>query len=151
MTNPNNSTLLLVEDNPDDIFLMRRALKKAGLNFPLQVVTDGKEALEYFKGEGKFSDRDQFPPPAWVFLDLKLPYFNGFEVLEWIRQDKTYRNLDVIILTSSAEDRDKHTALMLGAKGYLVKPPTCDSLLQILAQLVDVRPAATLVAVALNA
>jgi CheY-like chemotaxis protein len=132
MTNLDNCTLLLVEDNPDDIFLMCRALKKTGLAMPLQIVTDGKQALEYFNGRGQFADRGQFPRPAWVFLDLKLPYLNGFEVLEWIRQDPTHKLLDVVILTSSPEDRDKETAHALGAKGYLVKPPTSVSLLEIL-------------------
>jgi CheY-like chemotaxis protein len=132
MINPNNCTLLLVEDNPDDIFLMCRALKKTGLDLPLQIVTDGKQALEYFNGDGQFADRTQFPRPTWVFLDLKLPYLNGFEVLERIRQDESHKLMDVVILTSSPEDRDKETARALGAKGYLVKPPTTDSLLKVL-------------------
>jgi CheY-like chemotaxis protein len=131
--------LLLVEDNPDDIFLMCRALKKTGLDFPLQIVTDGKQALEYFKGHGEFADRTQFPRPTWVFLDLKLPYLNGFEVLQWIRRDEAHKFLDVVILTSSPEDRDKETARALGARGYLVKPPTSASLLEIL------RPEITLI------
>lgn len=131
---PNQSqteTLLLVEDNPDDIFLMRRALKKSGLEMPVQIVTDGKQALDYLSGSGQYGNREQFPRPAWVFLDLKLPYFNGFEVLEWIRSDATNRNLDVVILTSSPEERDKETAASLGAKAYVVKPPTPASLLAV--------------------
>jgi CheY-like chemotaxis protein len=137
--NPNQSgtsmgTLLLVEDNPDDIFLMRRALKKSGLEMPVQIVTDGKEALEYLAGTGPYGDRSQFPRPEWIFLDLKLPYLNGFEVLEWIRHDPENKHLDVIILTSSPEDRDKETAQRLGALAYLVKPPTVASLLGVFPQ-----------------
>ncbi len=127
--NTDNRTLLLVEDNPDDVFLMCRALKKSGLELPLQIVTDGKQALEYLSGAGQFADRDRYPRPAWVFLDLKLPYLNGFEVLEWIRRDAVNQFLDVIILTSSPEDRDMEIAQQLGAKAYLVKPPTVQSLL----------------------
>jgi len=127
-------TLLLVEDNPDDIFLMRRALKKSGLEMPVQIVTDGKQALDYLAGNGLYADRSQFPRPAWVFLDLKLPYLNGFEVLEWIRHDSENRQLDVIILTSSPEERDKETAQSLGARAYLVKPPTIQSLLGVFPQ-----------------
>jgi len=122
-------TLLLVEDNPDDVFLMRRALKKSGLEMPVQIVTDGKQALDYLSGSDHFADRQRFPRPAWIFLDLKLPYFNGFEVLEWIRADAANRYLDVVILTSCPEERDQETAARLGARAYLVKPPTTQSLL----------------------
>ena len=135
---PNQSfttdTLLLVEDNPDDIFLMRRALKKTGLELPVQIVTDGKQALDYLSGSEHYADRQRFPRPTWVFLDLKLPYLNGFEVLEWIRSDADHRDLDVVILTSSPEERDKETARRLGAKAYLVKPPTMESLLGVFTQ-----------------
>lgn len=127
-------TLLLVEDNPDDIFLMRRALKKSGLDFHVQIVTDGKQALDYLAGVDHYADRGHFPRPTWVFLDLKLPYINGFEVLEWIRSDAVHRHLDVVILTSSPEERDKETAVRLGAKAYLVKPPTTASLLGVFNQ-----------------
>jgi CheY-like chemotaxis protein len=127
-------TLLLVEDNPDDIFLMRRALLKSGLEFPVQIVTDGKQALEYLSGSGRYADRQHFPNPTWVFLDLKLPYLNGFEVLEWIRSDAANRHLDVVILTSSPEERDRETATRLGARAYLVKPPTPASLLGVFNQ-----------------
>ena len=129
MTNADNRTLLLVEDNPDDIFLMRRTLKKSGLDLPLQIVTDGKQALEYLGGVGLYEDRSQYPRPAWVFLDLKLPYLNGFEVLEWLRRDPENKDLDVVILTSSPEERDQEIAEKLGAKAYLVKPPTVQALL----------------------
>lgn len=127
-------TLLLVEDNPDDIFLMRRALKKSGLELPVHIVTDGKQALDYLSGFGHYADRQHFPRPAWVFLDLKLPYFNGFEVFEWIRSDADNQDLDVVILTSSPEERDKETATRLGARAYLVKPPTTESLLSVFNQ-----------------
>src|SRR6185312_12846130 len=136
-------TLLLVEDNPDDIFLMRRALKKSGLELPVQIVTDGKQALDYLSGAGHYADRSQFPRPTWVFLDLKLPYVNGFEVLEWIRSDSANRHLDVIILTSSPEERDKETAESLGAKAYLVKPPTVQSLLGVFPQFQPARPSSS--------
>jgi CheY-like chemotaxis protein len=131
MTNTDNRTLLLVEDNPDDIFLMRRALKKSGLELSLQIVTDGKQALEYLGGVGLYEDRGQYPRPDCVFLDLKLPYLNGFEVLEWLRRDPENKDLDVVILTSSPEERDMKIAEKLGAKAYLVKPPTVKALLDV--------------------
>jgi CheY-like chemotaxis protein len=83
-----NRSLLLVEDNEDDVFLMRRALQGAHVVNPLQVVEDGQEALDYLGGNGKFADRAQFPLPAVVFLDLKLPFMSGHDVLAWIRKQK---------------------------------------------------------------
>ncbi|MBC8095621.1 MAG: response regulator [Akkermansiaceae bacterium] len=123
-------TLLLVEDNEDDVFLMRRALKKAGINQPLQVVMDGQEALDYLGATGRFADQSQFPTPTLVFLDLKLPYVHGFEVLGWIRQQNSLKGLPVVILTSSPEERDRQRAHDLGAKAYFVKPPSGEVLLQ---------------------
>ncbi len=123
-----NRTLLLVEDNEDDVFLMRRALRKANITLPLQVAMDGQEALDYLSGSGRFADRSQFPLPALVFLDLKLPYVHGFEVLAAIRQNEALRELPVIVLTSSPEERDRQQAQLLGAKAYFVKPPTGDQL-----------------------
>jgi CheY-like chemotaxis protein len=121
-----NTTLLLVEDSDDDAFFLQRALQKAAINLPLQIVTDGQRALNYLAGEGKYGDRTQFPMPSLVFLDLKLPYVHGFEVLGWIRSQPALKNLPVIVLTSSPEDRDRKQASDLAAQGYLVKPPTAD-------------------------
>lgn len=132
MTTPESRVLLLVEDNPDDVFLMRRALKKTGLDCPMHIVTDGRQAVDYLSGNAEYGDRSRFPLPTLVFLDLKLPYLNGFEVLKWIREDAALKTLDVFILTSSPEERDKEKASRLGAKAYLVKPPTYDTLRSVL-------------------
>jgi CheY-like chemotaxis protein len=132
MTNCSHRTLLLVEDNPDDVFLMCRALKKSGLGLPMQIVTDGRQALEYLTGAGVYKDRRLYPRPDCMFLDLKLPYVNGFEVLEWLRSDPENKDLEVVILTSSPEERDMESARKLGAKAYLVKPPSVQSLLSVL-------------------
>ena len=123
-----NSTILLVEDSEDDVFLMRIALKKSGINNPLQVVGDGQRAVDYLAGTGDYSDRERFPLPFVVFLDLKLPYIHGFEVLSWIRQQPQLIAVPVVILTGSAEPRDRVKADALGARSYLVKPPTPDVL-----------------------
>lgn len=125
-----NRTLLLVEDSEDDVFLMRRALRKMNIPLSLQVAMDGQEALDYLAGTGKFSDRGQYPLPALVFLDLKLPYVHGFEVLQWIRQHENLASLPVVVLTSSPEERDRRQAQQLGAKAYYVKPPQSDLLMQ---------------------
>ena len=120
--------LLLVEDNEDDVFLMRRALKGARVTNPLFVVDDGQQALDYLAGTGKFADREQHPLPGVVFLDLKLPFLSGHEVLAWIRRQKALESLVVIVLTSSNEASDLSRCYALGANSYLVKPPTPEQL-----------------------
>ena len=115
--------IVLVEDNEDDIFFMCRALKGAGITAPVKVLTDGQQASDFLT-----STRPEGPaaslPPAMVFLDLKLPYCTGFEVLEAMRREGTLDGTQVVILTSSPEERDRRRARELGAAAYLVKPPT---------------------------
>ena len=122
-------TILLVEDNEDDVFFMRRALTRANLQFNLAVASDGQQALDYLAGNGRYSDRTRHPLPALVFLDLKLPYVHGFDVLEWTRRHPSLKDLPVIVLTSSPEERDRQRARELGAQAYVVKPPTPQSVL----------------------
>ena len=123
-----NRAILLVEDNEDDVFLMKRALKGANVVNPLYVVDDGQEALDYLGGVGKFADRTNYPLPVVVFLDLKLPYISGHDVLAWTRRQKELESLVVIVLTSSNEASDLNRCYALGANSYLVKPPTPDQL-----------------------
>ena len=120
--------ILLVEDNEDDVFLMKRALQGARVVNPLQVVEDGQQAVDYLAGAGQFADRETYPLPAVVFLDLKLPYISGHDVLAWIRRQKEFGSLVVIVLTSSNEASDLSRCYALGANSYLVKPPTPDQL-----------------------
>jgi len=120
--------ILLVEDNEDDAFAFRWALKKAQINRPLFVATDGKQAIEYLAGEGSFSDRSAHPLPSLVFLDLKLPYFTGWDVLTWVRSNMPSCPFDVVILSGSDEARDHERARELGAADYLVKPATPEQL-----------------------
>jgi len=129
--------LLLVEDNPDDVFIMRRALQKAALDLPLFLASDGREAVDYLQGNGQFADRSQYPLPSLVLLDLKLPYLSGFEVLKIIREHSGLTDLDVIILTSSGEERDQKRAQELGVRGYLIKPPKPDMLREAVAPLLQ--------------
>jgi CheY-like chemotaxis protein len=116
--------IALVEDNEDDVFFMRRALKGAGITAPIHVLTDGQQAIDYLANTQSFGEPNRRPKPTLVFLDLKLPYCTGFEVLEAMRKAGTLENTVVVILTSSPEERDRKRARELGASAYLVKPPT---------------------------
>lgn len=127
----NFAPLLLVEDNEDDVFIFRRAFRRAGLNHPLQVASDGQDAIDYLSGVGRYEDRHAHPLPAMIFLDLKLPRRSGHDVLAWIGGQPDLPSMPVIILTSSAEQRDLQRARELGALHYLVKPPPPEALAEL--------------------
>lgn len=116
------ATILIVEDDANDVILLRRAFRKANLGNPLQMASDGEEAIRYLAGEGPYADREKFPLPGLLLLDLKLPRKSGFEVLEWLKDRQGIRRLPVVVLTSSRESADVRRAYDLGANSYLVKP-----------------------------
>lgn len=125
-------TILLVEDDPNDILLTQRAFRKANLaNASLQIVSDGDSAVFYLSGEGKYSDRDRYPLPVLILLDLKLPRRSGHEILAWLRQQPEIKRLPVIMLTSSKENMDINQAYDLGANSYLVKPVGLAALVEV--------------------
>lgn len=124
-------TILLVEDNEDDAFFMQRALRDAGIGNPVRWVEDGQQAIDYLAGTGEFADRGANPLPMIVFLDLKLPFKTGHQVLEWIRQQPQFARLIVIVLTSSSEPIDLNRAYKAGANSYVVKPPNPEELSQL--------------------
>ena len=117
-----NYTVLLVEDDLNDIFLVKRAFKMARLITPLQVVTDGADAVSYLRGEGKYADREAYPLPKLIVMDIKMPRLTGFEVLEWIKQDVPLRRIPIVIVSSSNNPSDINRAYELGANAYMVKP-----------------------------
>jgi CheY-like chemotaxis protein len=123
---PANHTILLVEDNEDDVFLMERALKSAGILNPVFVIEDGQRAIDYLAGAGEFGDRGRFPYPLVVFLDLKLPRKSGFDVLGWLRGRTDVPQPLVVVLSSSNSPQDIERVTALGAARYAVKPPTAD-------------------------
>ncbi len=132
-----NRHILLVEDNEDDVFLMEQAKKRAGVTSPMHVVDHGAKAIAYLNGEEEFGDRQKFPIPNLVLLDLKLPYVTGHEVLRWIRRESRFQTMLVIVLTSSGDSMDIDTAYRLGANSYLVKPSTVDELRDLVGSLAD--------------
>jgi len=124
-------SILWVEDDADDVFLIGRAIRKAGLA-PPALVRDGTEAVEYLSGAGKYADRKAFPFPSIVLLDLKLPRMSGFEVLRWIREQPEIGRLPVLMFTSSKERSDVDRAYFLGANAYLIKSVDHDDLVETL-------------------
>src|SRR6185503_2037849 len=111
--------VLIAEDGENDVQLLRRSFHQAGINVSFQVVGDGEECIAYLSGTGKFSNREEFPLPDLLLLDLKMPRVNGFEVLRWIRSKPSLSSLRVIVLTSSERIKDVNEAYALGANSFL--------------------------------
>lgn len=118
-----NFSVLLVEDDLNDIFLVKRAFKMAHIQNPLQVVTDGQEAIHYLRGEGKYADRRTYPLPKLIVMDIKMPRRTGFEVLEAVKGDgKPLRLIPIVIVSASDNPEDINRAYEMGANAYMVKP-----------------------------
>jgi CheY-like chemotaxis protein len=117
-----NNLILLAEDDENDVALIQRAFRKAGLRETLAVVQDGDEAIEYLAERGVYSDRQRFPMPFLLLLDLKMPATDGFEVLQWARAQSELKRLLIVVLTSSNLQEDVDRAYELGANSYMVKP-----------------------------
>lgn len=129
MENREYTTILVVEDDPNDVLLIKRAFLKSNITNPVQVVDNGEEAIYYLAARGNFKNRGQYPLPFLILLDLKLPRKSGHEVLEWLHQQPCLKRIPVIVLTSSQQSLDINRAYDLGANSYLVKPVTFDNLL----------------------
>ena len=125
------SPILVVEDDENHAFFIRRAFKEAGLVNPTHYVADGDEAMAYLAGEGRYSNRAEFPLPALMLLDLKMPNTDGFEVLEWVRAHPSLCALRVIVLTTSGATSDINRAYRLGANSFLTKPMNFTELVQL--------------------
>jgi CheY-like chemotaxis protein len=115
-------TILLAEDDANDIFFLQFAFESAQISNPLQVVVDGQQAIDYLAGAGPYADRARFPFPCLMLLDLKLPLKMGLDVLRWIREQPALQTLLVVVLSSSSEKEDIDEAYRLGARSYIVKP-----------------------------
>ncbi len=128
-------TVLLVEDLDDDVFFFKRALRRAGIEANLHVGLDGVQAVEYLSNTGRYADPALYPRPDIMFLDLKMPNMNGFEVLEWLAQHPVNPPFKVIILTGSEEPGDMARACSLGACAYIIKPPAPERLVELFREL----------------
>jgi len=126
----NRQTILLVEDNDDDVFIMQNTFRRSGIPNPLQVVSDGEQAIDYLKGTGPYSDREKYPLPVILLLDLNMPKKNGFELLQWIREQPDLKRTTVHIFSASSRTVDVERAFDLGANAYLVKPSKVEALIE---------------------
>lgn len=116
-------SVLLVEDDENDVILVTHTFKKAQINNPLQIVNDGAEAVEYLKGDGKYEDRERWPLPELIVMDIKMPRLTGFEVLEWVKGNGgPLRRIPIVIVSGSDNPDDINRAYELGANAYMVKP-----------------------------
>ena len=117
-----SGTLLYVEDEEDDVFFMQRACGRVGFKAELKIVPDGRSALDYLAGSGRFADRTQYPFPDVMVLDLKLPMISGLDLLKAVKSNPEYAALVVVLLTSSNQLSDLTRAYQLGVNSYLIKP-----------------------------
>src|SRR6202000_3440200 len=117
-----HAVILLAEDGEDYVLLIQRAFAQAKIPNPVHIVWNGQEAISYLKGDGKYSNREEYPLPDLFLLDLKRPRMNGFEVIKWVREQPGLAALRVLVLTSSDQIRDVNEAYRLGANSFLVKP-----------------------------
>ncbi|MBM3224298.1 MAG: response regulator [Candidatus Tectomicrobia bacterium] len=128
-------TVLLVEDNPRDVRLTQRAFKQAGLPHELRVVRDGDEALTYLHREGAYQEPDVAPRPDVILLDLNLPRMGGHELLRQVKQDSRFKQLPIIVLTTSERPDDVRQAYDAGANAYLLKPVEFSRFTEVIEQL----------------
>jgi CheY-like chemotaxis protein len=125
-------TVLLAEDDENDVLLMQRAFKRVRKGDSLRVVHDGEAAIDYLTGRDHFSNRSEHPLPSLVILDLKMPRKSGFEVLEWLKTQPSLKRIPTVILTSSSQHRDIAKAYDLHANSYLVKPNAFEELVRLM-------------------
>jgi CheY-like chemotaxis protein len=123
------ATILVADDDPNDIFFLKRAFAKAGFIHQVIDVPDGEKVIEYLSGSADYADRSRFPLPVLLLLDLKMPKVNGFEVLAWLQKENRLPNLKIVVLSSSGLLADKKKADALGAHDYKVKPADISEML----------------------
>lgn len=125
---PVHQPIAVAEDNDDDVFFLRRAMKTAEISHPLIVLPSGRDVIDYFAGEREFADRSAYPLSPLMLLDLKLPIMSGFKVLEWLQVHGEGARPVIVVMTTSGEEKDRERAYALGASSFLVKPSGAEAL-----------------------
>ena len=128
---PERAVILIADDSEEDIILIRKAFEKADVPNPIFAVRNGAEAISYLKGQDRFSNRDEFPLPDLMLLDLKMPGEDCFDVLRWVREQPGLKSLRVVVLTSSDFIREVNEAYQLGANSFMVKPSDFQSFVEL--------------------
>lgn len=132
---PHSRHILLAEDSEEDVILVRRAFRNAGITDQFHSVASGEEAIAYLSHEGKYADQAAFPLPSLLITDLKMPGKSGFDVVRWVRQHPALKRMIVIVLTSSTHRRDVDLCYELGVNSYLVKPVNASELFDLVGQI----------------
>ena len=125
--------ILVVEDDPNDTILLKRAFQKNGIDLPVHVCTDGEDAMAYLRGDGPYTDRVTFPFPRVLIMDLKMPKCSGFDLLEWLQKHPECNLIPKIVLSASSQEVDVIRAYQLGANCYFRKPSTFQELCKLVA------------------
>ncbi|MDA3792334.1 MAG: response regulator [Elusimicrobia bacterium] len=126
---------LLIEDNMTDIKITELIFKKAKINNSLSVVKTGEEALKYLKNQDQYINDEQYPAPDVILMDIKMPGIDGFDTTEHIRKLDNYKNIPIIILTTSVRPDDVNKSFEIGANDYIPKPITVENLMSSLSKL----------------
>ena len=123
-----HATIMVVEDDPNDQFLIEKAFRSIGVIEPIQIVGDGAEAIAYMAGDGKYSDRQKYTYPTFIITDLKMPRADGFAVLEFLKTNPDWRVIPTIVLTASSDPDDIKKSSLVGACSYHVMPQSQEEL-----------------------
>ena len=129
--------ILLVDDDENDVLLVKRALEKNRIDNPVYVVADGEEAISYLVRKAPFDDREKFPYPDVIITDIKMPRKNGLELLNWVKNNPVYRVTPTMVLSSSRDAQDIKQAFYLGASAYFVKPAKFEDLVALVRRIYD--------------
>lgn len=125
-------SVLIAEDEENDVFLYERGFQKIGID-NYRIVRDGEQAIEYLRGRGQFSDRERFPFPNWLMLDLKMPRVDGFQVLQWIKDNPSCKVVPTVIFSSSRQPGDVARCYDYGVNAFFVKPVRMEEMVKTLA------------------
>jgi CheY-like chemotaxis protein len=132
-----NGTILMVDDDPDDFFLARDALRDNGTMNDFELVADGEELMDYLYRRGKFLSLENSPLPSLILLDLNMPRKDGREALAEIKNDPDFRQIPIVVFTTSREDKDISCCYELGANSFITKPVTFDALVEVMKKLAE--------------